>query len=181
LSLSKGISDEDRCLYSGSGGYHIHFDTCSGVQALETYSFIQEWTGPGNPWGIAVDSNNNWVYAANHDTDNVSKTDTNGVFLWNRTIDNWGIAVDKDGFIYADGDDFFGVFIPLINISRMEPQNGHPVNRSYRVLEESPSILTEISILPNGGITKSRKFDKDGNFVLKWGARGSKDGILQWS
>ena len=38
-----------------------------GVHAATTtnaYSFVKEWNGPGSPWGIAVDGNDGWVYAA---------------------------------------------------------------------------------------------------------------------
>ena len=146
-----------------------------GVQAATaiTYSFVKEWPGPGNPWGIAVD--NGWVYAADPIKNVIQKNDTDGgkLFTWN--ADNWGVAVDKNGIVYTDGN--------ITNNNRYIDKYDSNGNLISSIVTTPLPSARGLAVDSSGNIyvadfnaNQIRKFDSFGNTIKTWGSPGGKDG-----
>ena len=153
-----------------------------GVQAAESYSLVKQWNGPGFVWGIAVDETHGWVYAANQKDGIIKKYDTSGKELLSWSSPNWGIAIDKDGFVYTDGPD--GTGDSIFKLDLRDDKNPH---LESKIATNKLSGSRGLAIDSKGNIyvaewntNQVQVYNEavPGQFVRKWGARGTKDGYF---
>jgi PKD repeat protein len=153
-----------------------------GVQAAETYSFVKQWTGPGSLWGIAVDETHGWVYAANQKDGIIKKYDPSGVELLSWPAPNWGIAIDKEGFLYSDGPDSAGD-----SIYKWDLRVDSDPHLERKIVSNKLALLGArgLAVDADGNVyvaewstNQIQVYTKDGVFLRKWGSRGSKDGYF---
>ena len=156
-----------------------------GVQAAETYSVIMQMSVPSSPWGVVVDNTNGWIYAADHDIGRIYKFDKTGnpgfPVYWD--ADNWGIGIDNLGIVYTDGN--IPYFDPVKNknyyIDKYDSNGlsqGHIVSGQLSGMRGIAVNSTGYIYIAEWSLNQIQVYDKDGNFVNKWGARGNRDGYF---
>ncbi|MCJ7770448.1 PKD domain-containing protein, partial [Candidatus Bathyarchaeota archaeon] len=165
-------------------GVLLIFVLAQGVQAAPVqpsmYSFVKEWSGTGHPWSIAVDSTNGWVYAADHTASRIQKSDINGESKpWSTDpADNWGIAVDKNGIVYTDGNvlstdgkvvdkyDSDGILKESIVSAPLSGFRGLAVDKDGNIY------------VANSSTNKVSKYNKTGTLLKSWGGSGTSNGMF---
>ena len=157
-------------------GIALVFVLVVGVQAATPQIHAErEWSFSGNPWGIGV--YNGWVFAADQNaTGFIQKFDTLGNPIpWaTNPADNWGLAVDKYGIVYTDGNTptTIGLYVDKYD------SNGNLVGsvvstkllgaRGLAVDKDGNIYIAEWST------NKIRKYNSTGTELLSWVDRVTK-------
>ena len=132
----------------------------------ETYSLVKTLPFNGTPWGIAVDSSHGWIYIADHQSSYINKFDTAGNLLKCWTSVNWGLAADKDGYVYTDGVNGTG----YDNIYKFDSNGTSIKNISTTYLSGNRGLAVDNYsniFVAEWGTGKVEKYNSSGN-LMPW-------------
>ena len=105
----------------------------------------------------------------------IQKSEINGVLIKTFPADNWGIAVDKNGIIYTDGN--------VLNNSKVVDKYDSDGILKESIVYEPLSDFRGLAVDKDGNIyvansstNKVSKYDKTGTLITSWGGPGTSDG-----
>jgi len=180
------IDSEDNVYVADMQNYRLQkfssdgeFITTWGKNEIKKYRF-------GNISGLAVDSFN-YIYVLDKDargTDRVAKFSNDGEFIsvW-ILVDFNNAQITKPVDITADVHGYVYILESNAKIQKFDC-HGNFINTLNIVIPKYFHNPEHISIDPNGfiyisassGESEILKFSNDGDFITKWGSRGSDDG-----